>query len=85
MLKVLEDGGHTRELQAVIQPIRCIGNLALGRFPNAYTHHISKPNPNLANRILPISTGRLLGGGSSVNCAPPVCFFKLNSSSYLHI
>jgi len=64
--QVLEAGEHTRELPAHTQPARYFSNLA--PTSKVVTFNVGKPSEHLGGRSIIISSGRCVGGGSSVNC-----------------
>ncbi|KAG6879088.1 hypothetical protein C0992_005233 [Termitomyces sp. T32_za158] len=76
--KVLEAGPLTQDKPEYVQPARYFGNVMRGN--EVFTMHQSKPSPALSGRSVVISTGRCVGGGSSINCghARPFMFFVLS-------
>ena len=70
----MEAGPHTREQPTFIQPGRY---LRLRLSPTEiFTCHEAKPSPALLGRSPIVTSGRALGGGSSVNCMKT--FFWIN-------
>ena len=64
--QVVESGPHTRDEPTFIQPGRY---LRLRLTPTEiFTCHEAKPSPALRGRSPVVTSGRALGGGSSVNC-----------------
>jgi alcohol oxidase len=62
----VEAGPHTRDEPTFIQPGRY---LRLRLCPaEIFTCHVAKPSPALRGRSAIVTSGRALGGGSSVNC-----------------
>ena len=65
--QVVEEGPHTRDNPTFIQPGRY---LRLRLAPSEiFTSHEAKPSHALRGRSPIVTSGRALGGGSSVNCA----------------
>ena len=62
----MEAGPHTRDEPDIIQPGRCF-RLRLSS-SELFTSHVAKPSAALGGRSTIVTTGRALGGGSSVNC-----------------
>ena len=64
--QIVEAGPHTRDEPNYIQPGRY---LRLRVSPSEiFTSHVAKSSPALGGRSVIVTTGRVLGGGSSVNC-----------------
>ena len=62
----MEAGPHTRDKPTFIQPGRY---LRLRLSPTEiFSCHVAKPSPALCGRSAIVTSGRALGGGSSVNC-----------------
>ena len=61
----MEAGPHTRDAPNHIQPARYSSRLVPPT--ETLTFHVAKPSSALCNRSVMVSTGRALGGGSSVN------------------
>ena len=75
----MEAGPHTRNEATFIQPGRY---LRLRLTPTEiFTCHVAKPSPALRGRSPTVTSGRALGGGSSVNCMEN--FFLINAQIYL--
>ena len=64
--QIVEAGPHTRDEPNYIQPGRYL-RLRLGP-TEIFTSHVAKPSPALGGRSPIVTSGRALGGGSSVNC-----------------
>ena len=76
--QIVEAGPHTLDEQNCIQPGRY---LRLRLSPTElFTPHVAKPSPALGGRSVIVTSGRALGGGSSVNCMKTVfgLMLKLN-------
>ena len=67
----MEAGPHTRDIPNHIQPARYFR--CLNRPTETFSFHVAKPNPALRDRSVVVTTGRALGGGSSVNCMKIIC------------
>ena len=64
--QIVEAGPHTRDEPNYIQPGRY---LRLRLSPTEiFTSHVAKPSVALRGRSAIVTSGRVLGGGSSVNC-----------------
>ena len=75
----MEAGPHTREEPDFIQPGRY---LRLRLSPTEiFTSHVAKPSPALRGRSAIVTSGRALGGGSSVNCMETM--FLINTQTDL--
>lgn len=62
---ILEAGSHTREVEAHIQPARYVSNFR--EHGEKFTYHVGKPSKSLNGRGPVVCSGRVLGGGSSIN------------------
>ena len=61
----MEAGPHARDAPNHIQPARYFNRLDPPT--ETMTFHVAKPSSALCNRSVMVATGRVLGGGSSVN------------------
>lgn len=59
-------GAHTRGLQEHNQPARYLSHLV--PTSKTVTFHPGKASPSLGGRAPVVTSGRCIGGGSSVNC-----------------
>ena len=66
VIQIVEAGPHTHDAPNHVQPGRYFSSLL--RPTETFTFHVAKPSPALRDRSVIVSTGRALGGGSSVNC-----------------
>jgi alcohol oxidase len=73
----VEAGPHTRDEPNHIQPGRYLSCLL--RPTETFTFHEAKPSPALCDRSVVVTTGRALGGGSSVNCMK-IIFVIINNN-----
>ncbi|TFK74184.1 alcohol oxidase [Pluteus cervinus] len=64
---IVEQGEHTKDKPAHIQPARYFSHLA--PTSKTVTFNVGKPSEHVGNRSIVIPSGRCLGGGSSVNFA----------------
>ncbi|KAF9004053.1 GMC oxidoreductase-domain-containing protein [Cyathus striatus] len=62
---IIEIGQHTKERQEHIQPGRCVRNLTTNK--ELFAFYQANPSTALAGRSVIVSSGKCLGGGSSVN------------------
>ena len=75
----MEAGPHTRNEPNFIQPGRY---LRLRISPTEiFTSHVAKPSPALGGRSAIVTSGRALGGGSSVNCMKTIFLINLNAQT----
>ena len=74
--QVVEAGPHTRDEPNYIQPGRYLRLRLSPSHTDIFTSHVAKPSPALRGRSPIVTSGRALGGGSSVNCmkAAPLFF-----------
>jgi hypothetical protein len=67
--QILEAGPHSLDVERNVQPVRYMINLLnANKEAKNFTLHISQPTEAVANRQIVFPAGRVLGGGSSVNC-----------------
>lgn len=67
--QVLEAGSHSLNVDTYNQPVRYMSNLLnANKIAKNFTLHVSQPTAAVANRPIVFPAGRVLGGGSSVNC-----------------
>ena len=71
----MEAGPHTRDEPTFIQPGRYL-RLRLNP-TEIFTYHEAKPSPALRGRSPIVTSGRALGGGSSVNCTNIILLIML--------
>ena len=75
--QVVEAGPHTRDEPTFIQPGRY---LRLRVTPTEiFTSHEAKPSPALRGRSPIVTSGRALGGGSSVNCMKTILLINVQT------
>ena len=67
--QILEAGPHSLNVDRNVQPVRYLTNLInANKEAKNFTLHVSRPTEAVANREIVFPAGRVLGGGSSVNC-----------------
>ncbi|KAJ3518992.1 hypothetical protein NMY22_g13408 [Coprinellus aureogranulatus] len=65
---VLEAGPHSLDVDTYVQPVRYVSNLLnTNKIAKNFSLHVSQPTAAVGNRPIVFPTGRVLGGGSSVN------------------
>ena len=67
--QILEAGPHSLNVDTHVQPARYVANLFNpNKLSKSFTLHAAQPSEAVANRKIVVPAGRVLGGGSSVNC-----------------
>ncbi|RXW15040.1 hypothetical protein EST38_g10808 [Candolleomyces aberdarensis] len=65
---ILEAGPHSLNVDTHVQPVRYLANLFnANKLRKSFTLHVAQPSEAVANRKIVVPSGRVLGGGSSVN------------------
>ena len=69
MSQILEAGPHSLNVDTHVQPARYVHNLFNpNQSSKSFTLHVAQATEAVANRNVIVPAGRVLGGGSSVNC-----------------
>jgi alcohol oxidase len=74
---IMEAGADNRDVPNIITPALYTKNQLPGA--TAVHRYISKPSPHVGGRSIPIPTGAVLGGGSSVNL---MAYSRASASDY---
>ena len=76
----MEAGPHTHNVPNHIQPGRFYRSLTR---TETFSHHVAKPSPALCDRSVIVTTGRAMGGGSSINSMKAI--FVINAKTQVMI